>query len=167
MSQTTIDQPKDHSRPKEAGFVPHVLASIVDVLVTLVVPALAVGILIANYGSDPRGNSSTASLVGLIWSITFVLYSLYFDRTPHQTLGKKVLGLRVVAKDGSVPKPPQILARSLIKGIEMFLPASYWFFARSQGGFLFLLVLNGLSSLFLSGFIHDVLTGTVVTKPQS
>lgn len=169
MSQITINQPLDHSKPKAVDFIRHAVASFIDMLLTLLLipPVLSI-LLYANLVLPSR-----AFMDGLTWAVIFLLYSLIFESQSQQTLGKKSLGLRVLNEDGGISSLSQIGMRVLIKGVEMFLIAYPAFSAAlaynpdyAKIGLGWILLINFLSWFLLGGFVHDVLTGTVVTKSR-
>ncbi len=61
-----------------------------------------------------RGDQHLCLAVGL-----FVLHTGLSELLTGQTLGKKALGCRVVAEDGSDPDLWQVLARNAVKGLEV------------------------------------------------
>jgi len=66
---------------------------------------------------------------------TFALRNAYFivceARWGGRTLGKRVAGLRVIARDGGPLTAEAVLARNLTREIEAFLPVSVLLFGRS------------------------------------
>ncbi len=169
MSQMTVNQPSEHSKPKAAGFIRHAVASYVDMLLTSFLSFPVFFFLLYVKLVLP----SLAFMFGESMTVTFLLYSLIFESRSQQTLGKKLLGLRVMNKDGGISSLTQIGMRSLIKGAEMFVIVYLGLSAYSANnpdnagnGLGLILLLNFLSWLFLGGFVHDVLTGSVVTKSR-
>lgn len=50
-------------------------------------------------------------------------YFAFFELLWHgETPGKRVLGLRVVSRDGGSLEPPAVLARNLLRDVELFVP---------------------------------------------
>jgi len=72
-----------------------------------------------------------------------VLIAMFFLRTGWFTLfecgkraatpGKRILGLRVVSRDGSALSVDQVIARNLMREIELFLPLIMLSFSGAQG----------------------------------
>ncbi|MDI3336417.1 RDD family protein [Defluviimonas aestuarii] len=68
------------------------------------------------------------------WSIiaTLFLLTIFFIRIPYyifselvwngRTLGKRIVGIRVISSDGGRLTPHQIVARNLMKEVEVFMP---------------------------------------------
>ncbi|GAB1363072.1 hypothetical protein MASR1M32_23080 [Rhodobacter sp.] len=79
------------------------------------------------------------------WNGLFTFYALisFFVRVPYyvlsemvwngRTLGKRILGIRVISLDGRRLTPHQIVARNLMKEVEVFLPISTLFSAADLG----------------------------------
>jgi uncharacterized RDD family membrane protein YckC len=86
---------------------------------TLVVVAagLAIGFVAGEY-------------LGIIWILGFfflrVFYFTAFEVTPRAaTWGKRILGIRVAARDGSSLTADSIFARNAMRELEIFLPLSF------------------------------------------
>ena len=79
------------------------------------------------------------------WNGLFTFYALisFFVRIPYyvlsemvwngRTLGKRILGIRVISLDGRRLTPHQIVARNLMKEVEVFLPIGTLFSAMDTG----------------------------------
>jgi uncharacterized RDD family membrane protein YckC len=121
-------------------------------LIVLFVLLIVVGII---FGEDESsGSSVSVSLEGLSAIVYFVLVLAYYgvlEATSGQTLGKKLLGIKVVRTDGGKPSAGQIAGRTLLRIID---------------GFLFYLV--GLIAIIATGErrqrLGDLAAGTTVTK---
>ena len=86
--------------------------------------------ILAGFGLASGGGE----LVGIIWLLGFfVLRNLYFIamelRPRAATLGKRMLGLRVVARSGGRLTADAVVARNLMREIEVFLPLTLLFTA--------------------------------------
>lgn len=72
--------------------------------------------------------SSTGVLAAVLLLVSFVARSFYFSlaeiRWQGRTLGKRKLGLRVIARDGGPLTAEQVFARNLTREVETFLPVS-------------------------------------------
>ncbi len=81
-----------------------------------------VGILLLFAGAA----SGLASLVGIGLVAAFVIqhgYFVFFEiRWQGATPGKRLLKLKVVARDGTGLRPDAVLARNLMRDVELFLP---------------------------------------------
>jgi uncharacterized RDD family membrane protein YckC len=94
----------------------------------LLIVAMIVMTLIAVFGVWGVGEKS-AEPVAIIWLLgSFVLRNFYFIamemRPRAATFGKRWMGLRVVARDGGRLTGDAVIARNLLREIEVFLPLS-------------------------------------------
>lgn len=119
-------------------------------------------------------------LAGIIWLLGFFLlrnfYFALFELRPRAaTPGKRMLGIRVATQSGGRLAADAILARNLVRELELFLPLSLLGLqGRSAGGWLVLLGLGwvGVFTLFLLFNrdrlrVGDLLAGTwVVGVPR-
>ena len=95
-----------------------------------------------------------AEMMGVIWVLgAFVLRNFYFMgfelRPGAATPGKRMLGLRVIARDGGRLTADAVFARNALRELEIFLPATF-LFAKGAGvdGWLVL-----LGVLWTGGFL--------------
>ena len=100
------------------------MAIIVAMLIALSLATLSVVI-----ASQFRG---PVEAYGVIWLIGFFLlrnfYFTYFESRPRAaSLGKRVLGLRVVARNGARLTAQAVFARNAMREIEVFLPMTFLF----------------------------------------
>ena len=135
-----------------------------------------------------------ALIIALLWLnifswtglMTFYALITFFIRIPYyilselvwngRTLGKRALGVRVISLDGRRLTPHQIVARNLMKEVEVFLPMSTLFGAANMTWWLALILLcwtggTLLVPMFskLNQRLGDMVAGTVVVdtpKPQ-
>ena len=90
---------------------------------------------------------------GLTWQALMALYALImlFIRAPYyvlselvwngRTLGKRMVGIRVISLDGRRLTAHQIVARNLMKEVEVFLPIAFILSAPGSSGAVSLLLL--------------------------
>ena len=105
----------------------------------LVAGSTAALLLAASLALTVPGDSSTAfQIVGVIWLlVAFVLRNLWFvlfeagRRTA--TPGKRILGLRVAARDGGRLTIDAVVARNLVRELEFFLPLSFLAYQAGTG----------------------------------
>ncbi len=81
--------------------------------------------------------SQAVQFLAIIWMAMMFLfrngYFMFFELGPRgATLGKRMLGIRVASRDGGRLTPEMILARNLLRDIELFLPLS--FLSAASGG---------------------------------
>ncbi len=121
-------------------------------------------------------------LVAIVWLLGFFLlrnfYFILMEMRPRAaTPGKRLCGLRVVARSGARLTADMVIARNLIREIEVFLPLSFLAYDGSQGGGDALTTLVGLGWTCLFLFfplmnkdrlrIGDLLAGTwVINVPK-
>lgn len=86
------------------------------------------------------GGASDEAFVGaaVVWLLMFfVLRNFYFIAfelgTRAATPGKRTLGLRVVARDGGRLTADAVIARNLVREIEVYLPLSFLAFEAGSG----------------------------------
>lgn len=101
-------------------------AFILDLLVLVVL--MTVLSLVAAFGAFTEFGPG-GEIVGIIWLLGFfVIRNFYFIimemRPRAATFGKRWMGLRVVARDGGRLTGDAVIARNLIREIEVFLPLS-------------------------------------------
>lgn len=108
-------------------------AFMLDLLIMLVV--LVIGTIVI--GVTAVANEST--LMGGLWLIGFFFlrngwFTLFEMGGRGATLGKRIVGLRVVARDGSRLTGGAVVARNAMREIEFFLPISFFFATVFQSG---------------------------------
>ncbi|MDH6234535.1 putative RDD family membrane protein YckC [Mesorhizobium soli] len=84
--------------------------------------------LVALFGLGGLGIDSREP-IAVVWIVlVFFLRNAYFlafeARRGARTLGKRIMGLRVASRDGSGLAIDQVIARNLMREIEVFLPLS-------------------------------------------
>ena len=87
-------------------------------------------VVISAMAASPFGES--ANLVMMIWYLGFfVLRNFYFTLFEGgrraATPGKRVMGLRVVARDGAALSTDAVVARNAMRELELFLPILFLF----------------------------------------
>ncbi len=111
-------------------------AALID-LVLLTVLFIVLGLTIGE--SSTEGGSASVNLSGAgtaLYVALVLLYYFAFEAAIGQTIGKRLLGLRVVRVDGSRPSAAAIAVRTLLR------------------------IVDGLPFLYLVGFITMLATGT-------
>ena len=84
------------------------------------------------------GTSGFGDLFAIVWILTIFLfrnaYFLYFELGDRSaTWGKRAMGIRVAARDGGRLTPEAIIARNIVRDIELFLPLAFMSSAGAQG----------------------------------
>ena len=134
--QRTLITPEGISVPiVVASRVARIGALILDfvlLFVGLIIVILLLGWIAGGLYDEIRsGMESSVSGAGEFLTIVFILilflarygYFLSFELGPRgATLGKRAVGIRVAARDGGRLTPEAVLARNLIRDIELFMP---------------------------------------------
>src|SRR5687767_2335005 len=108
-------------------------------------------------------------------SLPMLLYSLVSEILLHgQTIGKKIMGIRVISLDGGEPTLGQYLLRWMFKAFEWPFVFGYTFFSRESiivyviiTGFLGLIVVIIIAVTKKSQRLGDVAANTVVVNTKS
>ncbi|HEY0411636.1 MAG TPA: RDD family protein [Allosphingosinicella sp.] len=140
------------------------------ILLTLVIATILVVMVVS---------VAKAELLGILWMLgSFVLrngwFSLFEMGGRGATPGKRVLGLRVVARDGARLTGGAVIARNAMREIEVFLPLSFLGAQAAEGTAdafltLFALLWSGIF-LFFPLFnrdrlrVGDLIAGTWVVR---
>ena len=125
---------------------------------------------------------TSAEIAVVIWLLGFFLlrnfYFVLMEMGPRAaTFGKRVCGLRVVARSGERLTADRVIARNMMREIEFYLPVSFLFYNGAEGSADALTSLAGLAwtglFLFFPMFnkdkmrVGDLLAGTwVVSAPR-
>jgi uncharacterized RDD family membrane protein YckC len=123
-----------------------------------------------------------AEIAVVIWLLGFFLlrncYFILMEMGPRAaTFGKRSAGLRVVARSGERLTADRVIARNLMREIEVYLPLSFLFYGAAEGTAEALTTLAGLAwtclFLFFPLFnrdrmrVGDLLAGTwVISVPK-
>ncbi len=115
------------------------LLDLLILFVGLIVAQLALEAIMGGVGSDPsfesEGNISAAREFVMITSIIlgFAAWYGYFliqELGPRgATFGKRIVGLRVAARGGERLTPEAVIARNLLRDVEIFYPIVYMLYA--------------------------------------
>lgn len=143
------------------------------ILIVLIVVTIVIGLLFTAVRSGA---------VSILWLIGFFLlrngwFALFEMGGRGATPGKRLMGLRVVARDGARLTGGAVLARNAMREIEVFLPLSFLAMQSAQGQADAFLVLFSLSwsciFLFFPLFnrdrlrVGDLIAGTWVVRTFS
>jgi len=123
--------------------------------VIIVLIAVAVTIAVITLGIASGGGGEILAVIWLIglFVLRFGWFTLFEMGTRGATPGKRLLGLRVIARDGARLTGAAVITRNAMREIEVFLPLSFLGQQTSQGtadGFLvlFALLWSGIFLLF-------------------
>lgn len=104
--------------------------------VTLFLMYLGFGVLGLAFGEGSGQNpSGLLEFMAVVWIIAMFLfrngYFLYFELGPRgATPGKRMAGIRVASRDGGRLTAEAVIARNLLRDIELFLPLVFLFGAQ-------------------------------------
>lgn len=107
------------------------------ILIVLILLTIASGLLLWGAASG-GGGAAGVQAVAAIWLLGFfLLRNFYFAAfelgTRSATIGKRVMKLRVVARDGRRLSGHAVIARNAMRELELFLPLSFLAYESSQG----------------------------------
>lgn len=124
------------------------LAIVLTTLAMVLLLGGLAGIDLEQPGNGPAGHA--VELLVILWIAAMFLfrnaYFLYFELGPRgATPGKRITGIRVAARDGGRLSPEMVIARNLLRDIELFLPLAFLASA-SDGGDM------GLAGLTATGW---------------
>jgi uncharacterized RDD family membrane protein YckC len=101
------------------------------ILMVVVLAAITFGLLYLTNAAISAGAVATVNqFVGVLWLIGFFIlrngwFSLFEMGSRGATPGKRLMGLRVVARDGARLTGAAVIARNAMREIEVFLPLSF------------------------------------------
>jgi uncharacterized RDD family membrane protein YckC len=108
------------------------MLDLIAMLLVLIAVSILVGILVASLGAQSLEIGAVIWLLGF-----FLLRNFYFallETGPRAaTFGKRMLGLRVVARAGDRLTADRVIARNLMREIEFYLPLSFLFYNLAEG----------------------------------
>ena len=96
-------------------------AGIIDLILVFLVLGIGLALLIGDTESG-NGNASfkLEGADALIWVALALVYYGVAEAATGQTLGKRLLNVRVVGADGNAARPGQIVVRTLLRLVDGF-----------------------------------------------
>ncbi len=114
------------SRGARAGALILDLVILVVGTIVVLVTLSAIGLGLFDMGSSPDTNPVMQGVMVLVILFMFLArygYFLWFELGPRAaTPGKRLVGLRVAARDGGRLTAEMVIARNLVRDVEVFLP---------------------------------------------
>ncbi|MBV1690451.1 RDD family protein [Novosphingobium sp. G106] len=106
---------------------------------TVILLSVAGGAITGGAVTDKGPLGQLLETLAVIWIITIFLfrnaYFLFFELGPRgATPGKRITGIRIAARDGGRLSAEMVIARNLLRDIELFLPLVFIASASSEGG---------------------------------
>src|SRR3954453_13321400 len=156
-------------------------AFVIDfILMTVALIAMTIAALYLAWHSGKGGPSEGAmAFIGVLWLVGFFIlrngwFSLFEMGSRGATPGKRLMGLRVVARDGARLTGAAVIARNAMREIEIFLPLPFLAQQTAEGTadtflVLFALIWSGIF-LFFPLFnrdrlrVGDLVAGTWVVR---
>ena len=138
------------SRGARAGALLLDLALIFIVLLAIGIALVMVGIGVLSADMESPDPALELVLVLLILFVFFSRYGyfLYFELGPRgATLGKRALGIRVAARGGGRLTAEAVIARNLMRDVEVFIPMTFLLSGEAQG------VTGWASGIWLAVFV--------------
>lgn len=151
-------------------------------LMVIFLVAMSLGALYLASGSGKSGASEgVLEFIGVLWLIGFFVlrngwFSLFEMGNRGATPGKRLMGLRVIARDGARLTGAAVIARNAMREIEVFLPLSFLGAQAAEGVadtflVIFALLWSGIF-LFFPLFnsdrlrVGDLVAGTWVVRDE-
>jgi uncharacterized RDD family membrane protein YckC len=109
-------------------------------VLTLLLLYLAFGVLGLSEAEDKTGNTpGLLEFLAVLWIIAMFLFRnawfLFFELGPRgATPGKRLVGIRIAARDGGRLNVEAVIARNLLRDIELFMPLVFLASASEGGG---------------------------------
>lgn len=123
-----------------ALFMDLAFVTLLQIVTTIALASIAFGGLTAFLEAGEGGNGLGAlEFLFVIWVIAMFLFRnawfLFFELGPRgATPGKRLAGIRVAARDGGRLSVEMVIARNLLRDIELFLPLVFIASASEEGG---------------------------------
>ncbi|MCB2048380.1 MAG: RDD family protein [Novosphingobium sp.] len=129
------------SKGARAGalFMDLALVTFLQIVTTITLASIAFGGLAQFFDAgDKAGGFGALEFLFVIWIIAMFLfrnaYFLFFELGPRgATPGKRLAGIRVAARDGGRLSAEMVIARNLLRDIELFLPVVFLASAGEEG----------------------------------
>jgi uncharacterized RDD family membrane protein YckC len=154
-----------------------ILITVLMVAVTLILVFVFAGMFSIRVTEDRL--SPGLEIVAVMWISAMFLfrygYFLYFELGPRgATPGKRGAGIRIAARDGGRLSAEAVIARNLLRDIEIFMPLVFLLTAGSEGGLANWAAFGWLLVFVLFPFFNrdhlragDIIAGTwVVEAPR-
>ncbi len=166
------------SRGSRSGALLLDLTFITISLILFLVALGSTGVGLASLGGGDQVNPLVEMILIIIILFLFLArygYFLYFELGPRAaTPGKRLLGLRVAARDGGRLTAEMVIARNLMRDVEVFIPLFFWLGGGEQDGIAGMTALIWLAIFVLFPFFNkdalragDVVAGTWVVEAKA
>ncbi|MWV27082.1 RDD family protein [Aurantiacibacter rhizosphaerae] len=165
------------SRGARAGALLLDLVILVSSFIALILGFFFVGLGMPDITSTPNASPVVQGILVLV-ILTFFLsrygYFLWFELGPRAaTPGKRIVGLRVAARDGGRLTAEMVIARNLVRDIEVFVPAFFLLSGGQDAGVFGIAAFVWLAIFVLFPFFNkdalragDIVAGTWVVEAK-
>ncbi|MFC4254315.1 RDD family protein [Altererythrobacter xixiisoli] len=139
------------SRSARAGALLLDLALMIVAVILFLIAAIAIGVGTFSVGEGAApGIELLAVIVLLFLFFARFGYFLWFELGPRgATPGKRALGIRVVARGGGRLTAEAVIARNLLRDVEVFIPVMLLITGQAAGGVINLLLFAWLAIFLL------------------
>src|SRR5690348_329948 len=108
------------------------------ILMVVALVALTLALVYLFYAASGAGASGSSQAIAVLWLIGFFIlrngwFSMFEMGSRGATPGKRLMGLRVVARDGARLTGAAVIARNAMREIEVFLPLSFLGMQAAEG----------------------------------
>ncbi|MFC0588836.1 RDD family protein [Novosphingobium aquiterrae] len=115
------------------------LIDLTIIFVSIIVSSIVLGLIGVKLWGGKGGDAGAAQFVVIVWLVVIWLtryaYFLFFELGPRgATPGKRMTGIRIAARSGGRLTAEMVLARNLLRDIEIFLPLQLLISARGIDG---------------------------------
>ncbi|RJY10270.1 RDD family protein [Aurantiacibacter aquimixticola] len=165
------------SRGSRAGALLLDLTFIFIGVIVFLVSLTAIGIGIFTSGMDESNPALELVIVAIIMLLFLARYGyfMWFELGPRAaTPGKRLLGLRVAARDGGRLTAEMVIARNLMRDVEVFLPLFFLLGGGQNEGIFGIALFAWLAVFVLFPFFNrdnlragDLVAGTWVVEAKS
>jgi uncharacterized RDD family membrane protein YckC len=103
------------------------IITVLQIATTIVLASIAFGGLANMFAANESAGTGALEFLFVVWIIAMFLfrnaYFLFFELGPRgATPGKRITGIRVASRDGGRLSVEMVIARNLLRDIELFLP---------------------------------------------
>jgi len=142
----------------------------------LILAAVGIGLLdLAAMDKPPPALELVVVLIILLMFLARYGYFMWFELGPRAaTPGKRLLGLRVAARDGGRLTAEMVIARNLLRDVEVFIPGFFLLGGGEQAGVAGLAAFVWLAGFVVLPFFNkdnlragDLVAGTWVVEARS
>ena len=107
-------------RQSAATVVQRFFAWVIDATIITILTPILFGVMVA-FGSAGLYSETVAIIMSVLFLLLILCYPLYMEiLLDGQTIGKSIMGIRVLCLDGSTPSKSAYMLRWLLYGVDFF-----------------------------------------------